>query len=393
METINQFVKNNQEKYVSLIKKITQIPAPSRKEEKRVAFLLEYLRQLGYDNVFSDSSNNVILELCSSESEQIHLYTAHIDTVFPDEEEIQVEETHDRLCGPGIGDDTTNVAAILMFLEYVKQEGLHSNHNLVFALNSCEEGLGNLDGAKALWERYQSRIVQHVSFDGGYNWIVNRAVGSFRFEFVIKTKGGHSYGDYGNANAIAYASELIQGLYELSTDDLPGKTTYNVGMIKGGTSINTIAQETSFLYEFRSDQEESLREMKQRVESKIAEVFQANREDVQLEDGLNVKGSQVHLHVNLLGVRPGMGDVSKDALMNLTKRAKTVIFEETGLLSKEESGSTDCNVFLAHRVPAVCFGVYEGDGEHTREEYVLKSSLEPGLRVAFRFLMEEYNDK
>lgn len=393
MDTIEQFVKNNQKLYIDLIKTITSIPAPSHKEEKRVKFLLDYLHQLGYVNTFADEEKNVIIELCESEAENIHLYTAHIDTVFPDEEEIAVSETEDKLCGPGIGDDTANVAALLMFLTYLKQTGITTSQNLVIALNSCEEGLGNLDGAKALWKRYGNRITQHISFDGGYHWLVNRAVGSYRYEITFQTKGGHSYGDFGNANAIVYASEMIKGLYELSTRDLPGKTTYNVGMIQGGTSVNTIAQEASFLYEFRSDQEVSLYEMKKRAETKISEVLQVERQKVVLVNDAVIESSNAHVRIKLLGQRPGMGEVSKEKLMQLTDKARQIIFDETGVLPQEESGSTDCNVFLVNRIPSICFGVYEGEGEHTREEFIWKKSLEPGLRMAFRFLMEEYNDK
>lgn len=393
MDSIEQFVKNNQKLYIDLIKTITSIPAPSHKEEKRVVFLLDYLHQLGYVNTFADEEKNVIIELCESEAENIHLYTAHIDTVFPDEEEIAVSETEDKLCGPGIGDDTANVAALLMFLTYIKQAGISTSQNLVVALNSCEEGLGNLDGAKALWKRYGNQISQHISFDGGYQWLVNRAVGSYRYEISVWTKGGHSYGDFGNANAIVYASEMIKGLYEIGTADLPGKTTYNVGVIQGGTSVNTIAQETSFLYEFRSDQEVSLSEIKKRAEEKIAEILHVERQTVLLENETIIETFDAHVRIKLLGQRPGMGDVSKEKLALLTDKAKQIIVEETGVLPKEESGSTDCNVFLANRIPSICFGVYEGEGEHTREEFIWKKSLEPGLRMAFRFLMEEYNDK
>lgn len=393
MNGMKQFVENNQEKYIDLIKTITRIPAPSHKEEKRVTFLLDYLHELGYVDAFADEEKNVIIELCKRNAKDIHLYTAHTDTVFPDEDVILVSETIDKLCGPGIGDDTANVAALLMFLTYIRQEGLTTDQNLVIALNSCEEGLGNLDGAKALWKRYGNRIAQHISFDGGYHWLVNRAVGSYRYEISIQTKGGHSYGDFGNANAIVCASNLISGLYELTTADLPGKTTYNVGLFQGGTSVNTIAQEASFLYEFRSDQEVSLFEMKKRTEDKFSEILGVDRKEVMLEDATVIHAVDACVRINLLGQRPGMGEVSKEKLLKLTNKAKQIILEETGVLPQEESGSTDCNVFLANQVPSVCFGVYEGEGEHTREEFIWKKSLEPGLRMAFRFLMEEYHDK
>ena len=174
---------------------------------------------------------------------------------------------------------------------------------------------------------------------------------------------------------------------------MPGKTTYNVGMIQGGTSVNTIAQEASFLYEFRSDQEVSLYEMKKRAETKISEVLQVERQKVVLVNDAVIESSNAHVRIKLLGQRPGMGEVSKEKLMQLTDKARQIIFDETGVLPQEESGSTDCNVFLANRIPSICFGVYEGEGEHTREEFIWKKSLEPGLRMAFRFLMEEYNDK
>lgn len=393
MRTMIEYIKNNQKKYIDLIKTITKIPAPSHKEDRRVEFLLDYLHKMGYQQAYTDLNKNVIVEQMNGENEKIYLYTAHIDTVFPDEEPLEVEEDQEKIYGPGVGDDTTNVAAVLMWLEYALKEKIKSKKNIVFVLNSCEEGLGNLDGAKALWETYKEKIVQHVSFDGGYDWLVNRAVGSYRYQITVLTKGGHSYGNFGNANAIAYASKIICGLYQLKVDDLKDKTTYNVGTIQGGTSINTIAQEASFLFEFRSDQELSLIEMKKRVEEKISESLNCNNQQVSLKNGFEIELDEVSLKIELLGVRPGMGHVSEESLNELTNKAKRIIYEETGILAQEESGSTDCNVFLSHQVPSLCFGVYEGGGEHTREEFVWKRSLEPGLRTVFRFLMEEYHDK
>lgn len=207
---IKTFAKEHFEEYKALICQLTAIPAPSHHEERRAAFICEYLHQLGYGQAFIDDAKNVICEVKGSDLEApVHIFMAHTDTVFPDETEIPVVVEDGCIKAPGVGDDTTNVCAILMTLKYLSEKKIVPKQTMVFALNSCEEGLGNLKGCRTLVKQYTGRIGQLVSYDCGYNAGTVWAVGSRRYEIRIRTTGGHSYADFGETNAIAVAADMI----------------------------------------------------------------------------------------------------------------------------------------------------------------------------------------
>ena len=279
---IKTFAKEHFEEYKALICQLTAIPAPSHHEERRAAFICEYLHQLGYGQAFIDDAKNVICEVKGSDLEApVHIFMAHTDTVFPDETEIPVVVEDGCIKAPGVGDDTTNVCAILMTLKYLSEKKIVPKQTMVFALNSCEEGLGNLKGCRALVKQYTGRIGQLVSYDCGYNAGTVWAVGSRRYEIRIRTTGGHSYADFGATNAIAVAADMIHDFYEIDTNTMPGKTTYNVGLIEGGTSVNTIAQDVKILYEYRSDRMMGL-ELMEREMSVIVDKY-TDREDARVD--------------------------------------------------------------------------------------------------------------
>lgn len=370
---MHTFVHENFEAYKDLICRITAIPAPSHKEEKRAAFICDYLHQTGYPQAFVDEAKNVICEVKGKDSQKdVHIFMAHTDTVFPDETEIPVVVEDGCIKAPGVGDDTTNVCAILMTLQYLAEHPTVPEQDTVFALNACEEGLGNLKGCRAMMKRYEGRVGQVVSFDCGYDAGTVWAVGSRRFEITVKTAGGHSYADFGQNNAIAVAADMIHDFYQIDAKQMPGKTTYNVGVIKGGTSVNTIAQNVRFMYEYRSDRMEGLAQMEAQMKKLLAVYEQ--REDVQIE-------------VEVIGDRPSMGNVDKLKMAELQKKAEDIILKNTGIMPSFGSGSTDCNIPLSMGIPAICFGVYLGGGQHTREEYVQIDSLEKGLMCAMEMIL------
>ena len=366
--------------YLSLLKTIAAIPAPSHKEQQKADFLEAWLRELCARqdfllNIFVDEASNVVCEcFCDPSPEEVYLFLAHTDTVFPDEQPLPVTETEETLAAPGIGDDTANVAALLMGIQYLAEQRLRPQKNVVFVFNSCEEGLGNLKGCRAVMDRYAGKVREFISFDGGYTNLTTVAVGSERYEVRLETIGGHSYGSFGNPNAIALLSELICRLYEIDAGAYAGHTTYNVGVIAGGTSVNTIAQEAHMLFEFRADRADSLSAIKQEVFGII--------EDFSREHPLSVR---------LLGARPSMGEVDPVAMQRLIREISDLIEAETGARPTLSSGSTDCNIPLSRGIPAICFGAYLGHGAHTREEFLYKSSLRPGLRILIRTLLTKFH--
>ena len=268
-EEMEIFMEENQAEVKALLWKLCEIPSPSHHEERRAAFIKEWLEMQGAEGVFIDEAKNVIYPYHYEEGVPTALFMAHIDTVFPDMESMGVREEGGKMFSPGVGDDTANVAILMMMAKYVAKYHPKTNGNLIFAANACEEGLGNLKGSRALNSRYGKDLVQVVSFDGYMDSICTRAVGSVRYRVEVRTEGGHSYFNFGNRNALAELSALIQALYQYQVPQDGSKTTYNVGMVKGGTSINTIAQQAEMLYEFRSDNLESMEKVRDYFEETL----------------------------------------------------------------------------------------------------------------------------
>jgi di/tripeptidase len=183
----------------------------------------------------------------------------------------------------------------------------------------------------------------------------------------ILTEGGHSYSDFGNRNAIAALAEMIHRLYQYKVPDDGSKTTYNVGVIQGGTSVNTIAQQAEMLFEFRSDNRESMLIVKENFEA-VVEEFR--------EKGLEI-------HVTLIGERPcGNKDNRSEGQIKLEELCKSVMEKRTGKTVTFTSASTDCNIPFSMGIPAVTFGLIEGGGPHTREEWIEIESLKTGMNIA-----------
>lgn len=248
-------------------------------------------------------------------------------------------------------------------------------NGMVFVLNACEEGLGNLYGVRQLFTDWLGRIGAFITLDGSYLSIVAKAVGSARYRIRIETEGGHSYGAFGNRNAIEKMARLIGLLYDIEVPKIPGvTTTYNVGSISGGTSVNTIAQSCEILYEYRSDAREGLSAMKRKFSEAIERIrpFCGN------------------LTVDLLGERPCSGNINLGDLKALTDRAADIIERHTGKRPPVKSGSTDCNWPLSLGVPAICFGGYLGGGAHTRGEYVDLSTIPTGFPIVMEFIMSYF---
>ena len=198
-----RYIEENQQPLVDLIARLCAIPAPSNHEEQRAAFCKKWLEDAGATGVFIDDALNVIFPLGCEGDGPVSVFMAHTDTVFPDMEPFTPRIENNRMYCPGVGDDTTNLAALLLCVKYVLQNGLKpADGGVVFVCNSGEEGLGNLKGSRAVMERYGRRVRQFISFDGSYPGACLRAVGSSRYRVEILTEGGHSYGSFGNRNAI-----------------------------------------------------------------------------------------------------------------------------------------------------------------------------------------------
>ena len=371
---IQNYIENHADETYDLLLTLAKIPAPSNDEDKRMNFCKEWLTANHAEGVYTDSAKNVIYPYNVTDDNPVVIFMAHLDVVFPDTDELPLKIENGRICCPGVGDDTANLAALLMVAKYValnkpETDGL----GIVFVGDAGEEGMGNLKGSRKICETYKGRIKEFYSFDGTMSGLLTGAVGSARYKVTVKTKGGHSYSNFGNRNAIAVISDIIGDIYKIEVPPY-GKTSYNVGTIDGGTSVNTIAQEVSMLCEYRSDDEKSLKIM----EDKFKKIFDAHSDD------------EASVAVELVGLRPceSMDEESKKRKDELVEEATQLLERITGREVHSGPASTDCNIPLSQGIPAVCFGTYFGAGAHTREEYVEIDSLKLGYKVAFESVMK-----
>ena len=368
------WIEAHRQEHMDLLLTMARIPAPSNQEEKRAEFICNWLHARGGKDAYIDEALNVILPLGVTESNPLAVFAAHSDIVFPDLEPLPLRIEDGRIHCPGVGDDTASMAALLMMAQYLLETGLQPREmGILIVLDAGEEGLGNLKGIRHLFDTFGSRIREFVSFDGGECRCVNRAVGSKRYRIAIETEGGHSYGAFGNRNAIAYLASLIDTLYTIKVPPL-GKTTYNVGTISGGTSVNTIAQHAEMLYEFRSDEAEALVIMEAHLEAAL--------------NFYRTKG--ITVTAELVGDRPCSAPVDMQTMEAMTQRAMAATERHYGRELHFDAGSTDCNIPLSRGVAALCLGVYRGRGAHTREENIDIDSLIPGMKFLFDTVLHHF---
>ena len=368
------WIEAHRQEHFDLLLTLARIPAPSNQEEKRAEFILNWLRANGGRDAYVDEALNVILPLGVGADNPLAVFAAHSDVVFPDTEPLPLRVEEGKIFCPGVGDDTASVVSLLMGAKYLLETGLQPRDTgILIVIDSGEEGLGNLKGIRHLFDCFGSRIREFISFDGGECRCVNRAVGSKRYRISVDTEGGHSYGAFGNRNAIAYLASLIDTLYTIKVPPL-GKTTYNVGTISGGTSVNTIAQHAEMLYEFRSDEAESLAIMEAHLEAAL---------NFYRTKGITVTAEPV-------GDRPCSGPVDEAVMDAMTRRAMAATERHYGRELTFAAGSTDCNIPLSRGVAALCLGVYRGRGAHTREENIDIDSLIPGVKFLFDLMLHHF---
>ena len=367
---IKQYITENTELLNETLKELCLIPAPSHHEQKRAEYCKNWLEKYGAEGVYIDDALNVIFPLNCNESKQITVFAAHTDTVFPDMEPLPYYDDGKKVFCPGAADDTAGVVVILLAAKYYIENKIVPENGIMFVLNSCEEGLGNLKGTRALFEAYKDRIKTFITLDGDLDFVVDVSVGSHRYEVVVETEGGHSFEAFGNRNAIAVASNIVADIYKIEVPKKPStRTTYNVGTIEGGTSVNTIAQRAKLLCEYRSDDKECLGFMKNEFERIFDEA-----------------SKQADIKINMVGDRP-CGDIDKEKMDVLKAKMIPIIEKNIGKKVIFSSGSTDSNIPHSLGIESLCIGSNTHAGIHTREEWVDKESLKVGLEITIEASM------
>ena len=374
---MKQYAQDVQEELKQLIRDLCAIPAPSHHEEKRAEFCKAWFEKAGGQGVYIDEALNVVCPWGVSDEKPVVVVMAHMDTVFPDLEPMPFREDEKRFYCPGVCDDTAQLAQLMVLARYFMNNcPVPEQVGVLFVANSCEEGLGNLKGSRQIAKDHGSRMKEFVTIDASkFVSMCNEAVGSHRYRITVKTEGGHSFGAFGNRNAIRCLASMIDALYSVKVpQEGNSKTTYNVGTISGGTSVNTIAQEAQMLYEYRSDNRTCLAKMEKMLYA--------------LVDAYNAMGIEVI--AEKIGDRPCTGDVDPAREQALVDRAAAAMERQLGFSPEVHSGSTDCNIPLSLGIPAVAVGGCMGVGVHTREEYLELDTLEPGLRFVMDFLQETF---
>lgn len=353
---------------IDLCIQIQQIAAPTDGEEQRARWVQRYLQNLGLVDVALDDRLNVYARLPGQRSQPALMISAHTDTVFPLDTDltVRIHEAEDRIYGPGIGDNSAGVAGLLLLAETLRR--LPSPPvDIWFVANTGEEGLGDLRGMRAAVDRLTSRIGACIVLEGmGLKRVVHRALGSKRFRIAVRAPGGHSWSDFGAASALHVLTLLASELVQMQPPT-EARTTFNIGRMNGGTSVNTIAQSAWLELDLRSEGQAALQSI---VNQTLAVVtrYQSNAWQQQ--------GVQVEAMV--IGDRPGGAIADDHPLVNAAFHS--LAYHGVNGSPHLRISSTDANIPLSREIPAVCIGITEGGNAHRVEEWIMPSLLPTGMK-------------
>ena len=347
--------------------RITEIPAPPFMEDMRAAYFLEQVRARGLTDAYIDNEGNVIGTRRGSGGGPSLLIGAHLDTVFPPDVDVSVQFRDGRYYAPGIGDDSRGLAVLLAVIEVLEESGVETGADIMFTGNVGEEGRGDLRGVKAIF-RDHPEIDGFISVDGvRMTRITIGGTGSRRFEFRFSGPGGHSFGAFGVASAIHAMGRAIARIAELRTPSYP-KTTFTIGTVDGGTSVNSIAADAVFAIDMRSNSSEELAQLEARArEAAMAAVA---------EENARWNNGEINVDFVLIGDRPtGLTPVSSPIVQSaaLAFEANDIPLRELGI------SSTDSNVPMSLGIPAITIaGGGEGGGAHSPGEWFVPEESQLG---------------
>jgi len=351
------------DRFVEELVQLTEIPAPPFGEEVRASTYMAMLRDAGLTNVEMDQIGNVMGLRPGTGEAPLLAVAAHLDTVFPEGTEVEVRREGNRLRAPGIGDDTAGLATLLAVARVLNETDLETESDLLFIGNVGEEGPGDLRGVKHLFRdgKYKDQIGGFISVEsGGQSTITTGALGSLRYRVTFKGPGGHSYGAFGLVSPAYAMGNAIRKVSAISVPDTP-KTTFNIGIVEGGTSVNSIPFETSMVVDMRSESRDELEKL---VETFLDLVHEAVEEENATR---SISEGQIELEMTLVGDRPS-GQTSESA--NIVKFA-VAAFEAFGIRPTFRISSTDSNVPISLGIPAITIGRGGlGGRSHSLDEWV-----------------------
>lgn len=341
--------------------RVCEIPAPTFEEAERAAYVKDRFARLGLADVTIDDAGNVRGRRPGVGGAPGVAVGAHLDTVFPKETDVRVRREGSRLLAPGIGDNSVAVASLLAMVQALDAGGVLTAGDLYLTCNTGEEGLGDLKGMKTFVPAVKDRVKALIALEGmKIDRIIHTAVGSRRYKVTITARGGHSWGHFPAPSAIHILGRAIAEISRLEVPSDP-KTTYNVGVIHGGTTVNTIASQADMLVDMRSVDVRALADLERRVLG-IIERTAAQGEGTATLD--------------LVGDRPAGSIPATHPVVETCK----AVHRALGLRTYTEASSTDVNAALGAGLPGVCISITEGANEHRLDEYIETGPIPTGIK-------------
>jgi tripeptide aminopeptidase len=361
--------------------RITEIAAPPFHEGVRAAYMKKLMTTAGL-RVDTDAIGNVIGEYAGT-SQDVVMVTAHLDTVFPAGTVVNVKREGTRLLAPGISDNGTGLTALVVIARALHELKIRTKNTILFVADVGEEGEGNLRGMRALVDTYKKRLKYVIALDGAATeYVTTAALASRRVEISVTGPGGHSWSDFGVPNPIHALGRGIARFVAARVPESP-RTSFNIGEIEGGTSVNSIPSRALMKVDLRSESEAELSKvenfLRDSIQSGIDEEMAAAR-----DRGMAGTTSILDLKVNVLGIRPAGELPENSPLLAAVLAADTRL----GNRSRRERSSTDANIPLSVGIPAISLGAGgRSGGAHTTEEWYDPTNREMGLqRVALTLL-------
>lgn len=362
-KTAQGFIEKDQPRFVKELIELTEIPAPPFKEERRARAYLEMLRASGLSDVEMDAEGNVMGVRKGTGSGDMVAVVAHLDTVFPEDTDVTVKREGTRLAAPGIGDNTRGLALMLAVIRAMDAAKFQTADDILFVGNVGEEGEGDLRGVKFLMlkGKYKDRIKEFIAIDGGEQGnITHGGVGSRRYRVAFKGPGGHSYGAFGLVNP-AYA--MGNAITKFSRIQVPAKpkTTFNVGLVSGGTSVNSIPFEMEMVIDMRSTDCGELKKLDTQFLAVVREAVDEENKARSTREG------PITVDPKLIGDRP----CGETALTSPLVQKTTAVVKAFGLTPSYGISSTDSNIPMSLGIPAVTIGRGPGGRAHSLDEWTV----------------------
>jgi tripeptide aminopeptidase len=360
--------------------RICSIPAPPFGEKQRAEYLKTKFLELGFGDACLDEEGNCLALRKGRSTGPLLVVSAHLDTVFPTGTDVTVRRAGGKLLAPGISDDGCGLAALLAIADVLRALEIETEGSILFVGTVGEEGEGNLRGVRYLLTKseWASHIDAFISFDGpGIDRITNGALGSRRYRVLLRGTGGHSWGDFGAANPVHALGRAIAKLASYPAPQEP-RTTFNVGRIEGGNSVNAIPQDAAMDVDLRSASGPEL--------LKLDAFFRrAMREAAEDENAMRRNGARpLELKLELIGERPS-GQTPVDSLIVKLACEAT---EALGSKPRFDQSSTDSNLPISLGIPAVTLGAGGTSGNpHTLEEWYDPRGREAGLKRALLVIL------